>query len=320
MRVATYAVPGAKGAEAGECAVFFFGPGQGGGVDDNVARWAKQFEGAPAADDDERTVVGGAAGHPGRGAGHLPRARRADDAVDRQAAGLPAPRRDRRGAGGERLLQAHRPRGHRRRRAGASFEPSSPPSGGGSRVPLRAAVFDFDGVIVDSEPLHFRSLRDALRPEGVEITEEEYLHVYLAFDDREAIRLALEHHGERPDPARVGADRGAQGRALRPADPGDPRLRRRARARARARGGGAARDRLRRPPRRDRGDPRAASACATPSGRSWAPRTRSGPSRTPPPTSRPPAASPRGRPASPPPTAWPSRTRWRASPPPSARG
>ena len=40
---------------------------------------------------------------------------------------------------------------------------------------LRAAVFDFDGVIVDSEPLHFRSLRDALLPEGVEISEEEYL-------------------------------------------------------------------------------------------------------------------------------------------------
>jgi beta-phosphoglucomutase len=69
-------------------------------------------------------------------------------------------------------------------------------------VPLRAAVFDFDGVIVDSEPLHFRSLRDALRPEGVEITEEEYLRVYLAYDDREAIRLALEHHGESTDPTR----------------------------------------------------------------------------------------------------------------------
>jgi hypothetical protein len=48
MRVATYTVPAAKGAEAGECAVFFFGPGQGGGVSDNVARWGKQFEGAPS--------------------------------------------------------------------------------------------------------------------------------------------------------------------------------------------------------------------------------------------------------------------------------
>ena len=67
---------------------------------------------------------------------------------------------------------------------------------------LRAAVFDFDGVIVDSEPLHYRALRDALRPEGVEISEAEYLKVYLAYDDREAIRLALERHGESADPAR----------------------------------------------------------------------------------------------------------------------
>jgi beta-phosphoglucomutase len=70
-------------------------------------------------------------------------------------------------------------------------------------VPLRAAVFDLDGVIVDSEPLHYRSLRDALRPEGVEITEEDYLQRLLAYDDREAIRIALEHHGERIDPARM---------------------------------------------------------------------------------------------------------------------
>jgi len=47
MRVATYSVPGAKSSPAGECAVFFFGPGQGGSVDENVARWGKQFEGAP---------------------------------------------------------------------------------------------------------------------------------------------------------------------------------------------------------------------------------------------------------------------------------
>jgi hypothetical protein len=58
MRVATYAVPAAKGTAAGECAVFFFGPGQGGGVDDNVARWGKQFEGAPAPKRTTATVAG----------------------------------------------------------------------------------------------------------------------------------------------------------------------------------------------------------------------------------------------------------------------
>jgi hypothetical protein len=58
MRVATYAVPAAKGAEPGECAVFFFGSGQGGGIDDNVARWAKQFEGAPVPKQSTTTVAG----------------------------------------------------------------------------------------------------------------------------------------------------------------------------------------------------------------------------------------------------------------------
>jgi beta-phosphoglucomutase len=61
---------------------------------------------------------------------------------------------------------------------------------------LRAAVFDFDGVIVDSEPLHFRSLRDALLTQGVEITREEYWEHLLAHDDRGSIRRAFERRGE----------------------------------------------------------------------------------------------------------------------------
>jgi len=51
MRVATYSIPAAGGdAEGGECAVFFFGSGQGGDVDANIERWAAQFKstGQPA--------------------------------------------------------------------------------------------------------------------------------------------------------------------------------------------------------------------------------------------------------------------------------
>jgi HAD superfamily hydrolase (TIGR01509 family) len=70
-------------------------------------------------------------------------------------------------------------------------------------MPLRAAVFDFDGVIVDSEPLHYGALRDALAPEGVGITQDEYVRTYLAYDDRGAIRLALEHHVGRAETERV---------------------------------------------------------------------------------------------------------------------
>jgi hypothetical protein len=58
MRVATYAVPAVKGADAGECAVFFFGAGQGGSVDANVERWSKQFENAPPPRPVNATVAG----------------------------------------------------------------------------------------------------------------------------------------------------------------------------------------------------------------------------------------------------------------------
>ncbi len=58
MRAATYTIPGATGAEAGECGVFYFGNGQGGGVEENIQRWVGQFEGASAPKKSERTVNG----------------------------------------------------------------------------------------------------------------------------------------------------------------------------------------------------------------------------------------------------------------------
>lgn len=45
MRVVTYSIPAAKGdTEGAELAVFYFGAGQGGGVDANVKRWVAQFQ------------------------------------------------------------------------------------------------------------------------------------------------------------------------------------------------------------------------------------------------------------------------------------
>jgi HAD superfamily hydrolase (TIGR01509 family) len=48
---------------------------------------------------------------------------------------------------------------------------------------LRAIVFDFDGVIANSEPLHFRAYRDVLAEIGVALTERAYFERYLGFDD-----------------------------------------------------------------------------------------------------------------------------------------
>lgn len=59
MRFATYMTAPAQGdAEGAECAVFFFGTGQGGGVQDNIDRWIHQFENAGEPERSEKEVNG----------------------------------------------------------------------------------------------------------------------------------------------------------------------------------------------------------------------------------------------------------------------
>jgi HAD superfamily hydrolase (TIGR01509 family) len=61
---------------------------------------------------------------------------------------------------------------------------------------LRAAVFDFDGVIVDSEPLHFRLFQELLGEEGVVLTRAAYDSIYLGMDDRDCFTRVLYTHGK----------------------------------------------------------------------------------------------------------------------------
>ena len=48
---------------------------------------------------------------------------------------------------------------------------------------LQAIVFDFDGVIADSEPLHLTAFQRALAEEGVSLSAEDYYARYLGYDD-----------------------------------------------------------------------------------------------------------------------------------------
>jgi beta-phosphoglucomutase-like phosphatase (HAD superfamily) len=48
---------------------------------------------------------------------------------------------------------------------------------------LRAIVFDFDGVLADSEPLHFQAYHDILAGEGIALAEDDYYSRYLGYDD-----------------------------------------------------------------------------------------------------------------------------------------
>jgi beta-phosphoglucomutase len=48
---------------------------------------------------------------------------------------------------------------------------------------LQAIVFDFDGVIANSEPLHLQAFQQALAEEGIELSARDYYTRYLGFDD-----------------------------------------------------------------------------------------------------------------------------------------
>jgi HAD superfamily hydrolase (TIGR01509 family) len=56
---------------------------------------------------------------------------------------------------------------------------------------LRAILFDFDGVILDSEDLHYEAFRRVFEEEGVPITREVYYRNCLGFNDAECIRWGL---------------------------------------------------------------------------------------------------------------------------------
>ncbi len=64
---------------------------------------------------------------------------------------------------------------------------------------LSAVIFDFDGIIVDTEPLHYRAFQVILEPLGLGYAWEEYVALYMGFDDRDAFREAYRVHGRTLD-------------------------------------------------------------------------------------------------------------------------
>ena len=68
---------------------------------------------------------------------------------------------------------------------------------------LKAIVFDFDGVLVDSEPLHYRAFLEVLAPAGITFDYAQYLAQLVGFDDRDAMRHMLERHGKPGDDGEV---------------------------------------------------------------------------------------------------------------------
>jgi len=66
-----------------------------------------------------------------------------------------------------------------------------------------ALIFDFDGVVVDSAPIHLMGFQRVLADVGVELTEAEYYRTYLGYDDRDCFRAVSENKGAAFTPAQI---------------------------------------------------------------------------------------------------------------------
>ena len=63
---------------------------------------------------------------------------------------------------------------------------------------LKAVIFDFDGVIANSEPLHLGAYQEVLARIGITLTATEYYARYLGYDDGGVFEALGSERGETP--------------------------------------------------------------------------------------------------------------------------
>ena len=66
---------------------------------------------------------------------------------------------------------------------------------------LRAVIFDFNGVLVDDEPIHMEMFQQVLQEEGLSLGEKDYYARYLGMDDRGCFKALFKDHGRPLDEA-----------------------------------------------------------------------------------------------------------------------
>ena len=77
---------------------------------------------------------------------------------------------------------------------------------------LCGVIFDFDGVIADTERLHLRAFQEVLSGGPMTLTAEAYDARYLGFDDTGVFRAVAADHGRRLSPGELARMVAAKGR------------------------------------------------------------------------------------------------------------
>jgi beta-phosphoglucomutase len=68
---------------------------------------------------------------------------------------------------------------------------------------IRAVIFDLDGTLVDTEPLHFAAFNQVLRPDGIEIPLDEYSARLIGLNDRDCFATVLRENRKDPSDEHV---------------------------------------------------------------------------------------------------------------------
>jgi beta-phosphoglucomutase len=61
---------------------------------------------------------------------------------------------------------------------------------------IRTILFDLDGTLADTEPLHYAAFNEALLPEGVEITRSDYFSRLIGLNDHDCFEVVLREHSK----------------------------------------------------------------------------------------------------------------------------
>ena len=67
---------------------------------------------------------------------------------------------------------------------------------------IKAILMDFNGVIIDDEPVQMRAYQEVLREDGIDLTEEDYFSA-LGMDDRTFVAAAYERAGKKARESRI---------------------------------------------------------------------------------------------------------------------
>ena len=60
---------------------------------------------------------------------------------------------------------------------------------------IQAVVFDFDGVLADTERLHLAAYQEIFSGRGISLTQDDYYANYLGYNDEDVFRRSSDAHG-----------------------------------------------------------------------------------------------------------------------------